>query len=156
MSENYKIDSSYDPSKIAGISRTPPRLEKGVYRMQIVTAERKSSKEGKPKVTLELIAKHNLATDEEAKGRLRFVDVYINAEDTNFMLAQLIDATGVDAPESQEPEDVDAFCEALKACDSVHVLVGMRKNKEDGEFYPSLKSFLTEEVALEKAAEFAN
>lgn len=150
--QKWNKESDYD-GDLSNVPDEMPTLEASIYRLKIVAAERSPTKEGRPQIQLELKALHNLVTDEEAKGRVRFQRVLITKGDGGFSLKQLTNATGVDAPESQDPQDVDAFCEALTGLE-VYAHVTLKKNGSDA--YPNVRRYLSEEQAVEQAAAFAN
>jgi hypothetical protein len=151
--QQWKTDSSYD-GDLSGVPDEFPQLENSVYELTFVGAEPAPTKEGKPAIELELKAIHNLVTDEEAKGRVRFQRVMIAKDDGGFALKQLCNATGLTPPASSGREDAQAFCEALLELPKVFAHVVLRKNKQTGDSYPGVRKYLSEDAAHEMVANF--
>lgn len=146
-----KRDANYDKS----LSSTPdklPELGASVYRLKVTEAKLNPTKEGRPRISLSFRVLHDMVASEDRKGTVRFQDVMITSDESGFVLKQLCEATGFDAPD-QDVDEINEFCDKLLGAE-VCANVKPRKNKESGESYPSVKAYLTEDAALDLAANY--
>jgi hypothetical protein len=90
----------------------PAPLEPGVYSGEIVRAEPKLSKAGKPMIELELYVTRRL--DQPADIKRRAFDRISLVESVKFRIKQLCNSTGVRPPASTSRTVIDEFCQCLQ------------------------------------------
>jgi hypothetical protein len=145
-----KRDANYDKS-LSSTPTTLPTLGESVYRLKVTEARLNPTKEGRPRISLNLQVKYDMVADEDRKGSVRFQDVMITSDESGFVLKQLCEATGLEAPD-QDVDAINEFCEALLGVE-LHGHVKPKKN-QNGDSYPSVRAYLTEDAAHDLAANF--
>ena len=127
----------------------PP--QPSIYEGLIVSATRSPTKEGRPQISLDIDLETNMVKNEAGDGQIRYSRVLVVGGKAGFRLKQLVNSTGVEAPEGTSIEAVDAFCERLAGS-----RVWLRSKldpsfKDPSVLYPGVAAFLTQEEAINQA-----
>lgn len=152
--QKWVPEESYDPS-LSQVRETPPEVVESIYRVKVTEAIRSPTKEGRPQIQCEFKLEEDIVRQEEARGRVKFHRVLITSGVAGFGLKQLVSATGVDAPADQSPETIDAYCNTILGA-VAYARVYPKKDKNSGMSFPAIRQLMSEELALEKAQEFAD
>ncbi len=152
MAKGWALDDDLDIDNVS--TKAPPPLDDGIYRFKVVSAEGELSQKGNPKASIALEVISRFGSDEpiDSNGK-RSKKVYDNSvtftKDAAWKMKQLAIAAGIEPARRNNPEAVEAYCEALVGQEVIAEVV---QNQSGARIFANVKSYYTEAEAQQVLA----